>query len=105
MDSLIRDIRYTLTMMRRQRAFAATVLLTIALGVGMTTAVYSVVYGALLKPLPYPAAERFVRVWEDHPGGATITGDRWISNRTFYAWTAGAKTIDVLGGYRTAEYT
>jgi len=37
----------------------------------------------LLRPLPYPAADRLIRVWEEHPGGSPIVCDRWITNRTF----------------------
>jgi predicted permease len=105
MESLARDLRYALTIMARNRGFAATTLLTLALGIGMTTAVFSVVHGVLLKPLPYPGADRLVRVWEEHPGGTPITTDRWISNRTFHAWTERGRTLDVLGGYGTYEST
>jgi hypothetical protein len=62
MERLLQDIRYALTMMRRNKAFTAASLLTLALGIGATTAVFSVVYGVLLRPLPYPEAERLVRV-------------------------------------------
>jgi len=79
----MRDVRYALTTMRRNKAFAAAGLLTLALGIGATTAVFSVVYGVLLRPLPYPAADRLIRVWEEHPGGSPIVCDRWITNRTF----------------------
>ena len=48
--------------------FTAAVVATIALGVGGTTAVFSVIYGVLIRPLPYPEPERLVRLWEVHPG-------------------------------------
>src|SRR6058998_1846184 len=105
MDTLRQDVRYALAMMRRNKTFAAAGLLTLALGIGATTAVFSVVYGVLLRPLPYPSADRLVRVWEEHPGGAPIVNARWISNRTYYAWTEHPRTIDVLGGYRAFETT
>jgi putative ABC transport system permease protein len=105
MDAFIRDVRYALTTMRRNRGFAAAGLLTLALGIGATTAVFSVVYGVLLRPLPYPSADRRVRVWEEYPGGSPIVRERWISNHTFYAWMERPRTIDVLGGYGTYEYT
>ena len=66
MDTLIRDVGYALTMMRRNKGFAAAGLLTLALGIGATTAVFSVVYGVLLRPLPYPNADRLVRLSEEH---------------------------------------
>jgi len=66
MDTLIRDVGYALTMMRRNKGFAAAGLLTVALGIGATTAISSVVYGVLLRPLPYPNADRLVRLSEEH---------------------------------------
>ena len=79
--------RYGLRMMRRHPSFTVSALLTLALGIGATSTVFSVVYGVLLRPLPYPAAERLVRVWEEHPGGTTMGAERWISNRTYWAWS------------------
>jgi putative ABC transport system permease protein len=103
---LLQDARHALTMMRRNKAFTAAGLLTMALGIGATTAAFSIVYGVLLRPLPYPGADRFVRVWEEHPGGTpAVAGSRWITNRTYYAWTDHPQTIDVLGGYGSYETT
>ena len=82
MHTLLQDARYALAMMRRNKGFTAAGLLTLALGIGATTAALSMVYGVLLRPRPYPAADRFVRVWEEHPGGTPVGGSRWISNRT-----------------------
>ena len=66
METLLQDIRYACAMMRRNTGFTTAGLLTLALGIGATTAVFSVVYGVLLRPLPYPAAERLVRLSEEH---------------------------------------
>jgi hypothetical protein len=70
MDSLIADVKYTLTSMRRDRGFAAAALATLALGIGATTAVFSVVYGVLLRPLPHPDSARLVRRRADIVGAA-----------------------------------
>jgi len=70
MDTLLQDARYALAMMRRNKGFSAAGLLTLALGIGATTAVFSVVYGVLLRPLPYPAADRLVRVRPSAPAAA-----------------------------------
>lgn len=103
METLLQDVRFAVAMMRRNPGFTTAGLLTLALGIGATTAVFSIVYGILLRPLPYPAADRLVRVWEEHRGGAALGGSRWISNRTYYAWSERPRTIDVLGGYGSSE--
>jgi predicted permease len=105
MDSLIQDVRYALATLRRNPGFALAGLLTLALGIGATTAVYSVLHGVLLKPLPYPNPERLVRLWEEHPGGTTAAGQRWLSHRTYYAWLERSSTLDAAGGYARYEYT
>src|SRR4030095_12342246 len=56
---------------RRARGFSAIVLLTLALGIGATTAMFSVVRGVLLRPLPFPDAERVVRLWPGNPKAGT----------------------------------
>jgi len=99
------DVRYAIRTFRRSPGFAIASLLTLTLGIGATTAVFSVVYGVLLRPLPYPGADRLVRVWEEHPPGVTANGNRWITNRTFFAWRDHARIIDILGGFANTETT
>jgi putative ABC transport system permease protein len=86
MDRLLQDIRYTVTMLRRNKGFTAAALLTLALGVGATTAVFSVIYGVLLRPLPFPEAVRLVRLSEEHPGARSPLRDALLSNLT--PWSA-----------------
>ena len=64
MDTLVRDIRSALRRLSAQRAFAVSALLPLALGIGANTAMFSVVNGLLLRPLPFPDADRIVRVGE-----------------------------------------
>ncbi len=68
LGSVWRDVRSTLRGLRRSPGFAAATLLTLALGIGATTTVFSVVNGVLLKPLPYADADRLVGVWLRAPG-------------------------------------
>jgi predicted permease len=56
------DIRYALRLLTRQRAMSILIIMTLALGIGATTAMFSVINGVLLRPLPYPGAERIVSV-------------------------------------------
>ena len=91
--------------MRRAPALTATVLVTFALGIGSTTAVFSVVHGMLLRPLPYADPERLVQLWEEHPGGTPMANLRRLSNRTAAAWLQDPKTIETLGAYYANELT
>jgi predicted permease len=62
--TLIADVRYAARQLRRNPAFAAVSVLTLALGIGASTAIFSVVYGVLLRPLPYPDSNRIMAVFE-----------------------------------------
>jgi predicted permease len=64
--SALQEIRVAVRTLRARPAFAATALLTLALGIGANTAVFSVVHGIVLKPLPYAAPDRLVGLWPDH---------------------------------------
>jgi putative ABC transport system permease protein len=64
LESLWADVRYGLRALRRNPGFAAVAILTLALGIGATTAIFSVVYGVLLRPLPYADSSRIMAVFE-----------------------------------------
>jgi putative ABC transport system permease protein len=67
MDTLLRDLRFALRTLRRRRAFTLIAVATMALGIGAATAIFSVVNGVLLRPLPFPDAGRLVAVWQTFP--------------------------------------
>src|ERR1051326_2249162 len=62
--NVVSDCRYALRQVRKNPGFTAIALITLALGVGMTTAIFSVVYGVLLRPLPYRNPDRVITVFE-----------------------------------------
>ncbi|HUJ40992.1 MAG TPA: hypothetical protein VLW54_10625, partial [Candidatus Acidoferrales bacterium] len=67
MDTLWQDVRNGLRSLLRYRSYSLVVLLTLALGIGANTAIFSVVNGVLLRPLPYPDRDRLVMIWECSP--------------------------------------
>jgi putative ABC transport system permease protein len=105
-DDLRRDLRHAARNLRRTPGLTIAVALTIALGVGASTTMFSVVYGVLLRPLPYPEPDRLVRVWELNAGATTIQpGMQWLSNVSYYAWSEGGKTIDAIGTFSSSDRT
>lgn len=105
MDTLVKDVRYAFATARRGMAFSLAAVLTLALGVGATTAVFSVIDGVLLRPLPYPSPDRLVRLYEEYPGAATPLRDRLLSNLTFYAWLdRGSQTLAGIAAYDGRQY-
>jgi ABC-type antimicrobial peptide transport system permease subunit len=64
MDGFTHDLRYALRVLAKSRIYTSVSVLTLLLGIGASTAIFSVVYGVLLRPLPYPKPNQIVRVWE-----------------------------------------
>ncbi len=68
-EAIFQDLRYAARGLAKSPGFSALVILTLALGIGATTAIFSVVYGVLLRPLPFPNPDRLVAIWEvNHRG-------------------------------------
>ena len=70
MHTFLQDLRFAIRALRRTPGFALAAVLTLALGIGATTTIFTVVNGVLLRPLPYPGADRIANIWNDFGVGA-----------------------------------
>jgi putative ABC transport system permease protein len=95
-------LRYAFRALRRDTAFSATVVLILAVGIGATTAIFSVVKAVLLDPLPYADAGRLVRVWESSPSRGVA--ESAVSVPTFEDWRRGQSSFDQLAASEMATF-
>ena len=102
-DALI-DLRVAARMLLAAPGFAAVVVLTMALSIGATTTLFSLSYGVLMRPLPWPDADRVVRVFETR-GGRSPRVPWTVSNGTYLAWAEHPTTIEEIGGWFASRPT
>ncbi len=98
MQTLFRDIRYAARSLRRSPAFTATVVMTLALGVGVTTAIFSCVYAILLQSLPFEDAGRIIALSETHP---QITGGIEATYPDYEDWKTQQHSFTQIAAYST----
>jgi len=102
MESFIQDLRFGARMLMKNPGFTLIAVLTLALGVGANTAIFSVVNAVLLRPLPYSEPDRLVQVWETNPR-ANRWGD-WVSYPDFRDWRERNTVFDEIGACRTLAF-
>ena len=98
---MIKDVRYAFRALVRRPGFTAVAVITLALGIGANTAIFSVVYGVLLRPLDYPQAERLVALRETN---ALKQPDAQIAPGNFLEWQRQSTVFSDLAAYRTVSY-
>lgn len=103
MGSLARDVRFALRALRKSPGFTAVALLTLALGIGANTAIFSVVDAVLLSPLPYPQPERLVAVLQTLP--AKGVWNAGLSYLNFSDFAREAHAFEGLAAVRLHDYT
>ncbi|HET7130929.1 MAG TPA: ABC transporter permease, partial [Gammaproteobacteria bacterium] len=100
METLTRSARHVIRGLMKSRSFTATALLTLAIGIGASTAVFSVIDGVLLRPLAYPDADRLVSIKHVAPGApgiASASGDLLPSVSMFLTYAAENRSFDSMG--------
>jgi len=98
MTALLADLRFAVRQLIRRPGFATLVVFTLALGTGAATAIFSIVDGVLLRPLPFPEPGRLVALCETHP---TIEGYCANSPPDVEDWAARSRTMVTFGLART----
>jgi putative ABC transport system permease protein len=94
-ETLLRDVRHALRRLRRTPAFTAAVLLTLALGIGATTAIFGVIDSILIRPLAYPHADALVGIWHTQP--ASRTGITNCSPSMYFTYREQNRTFQQFG--------
>ena len=96
MQALFQDVRYAIRMLAKNPAFTLVAVLTLALGIGANTAIFSVVQNVLLRPLPYPEADRLFEISNSYPPNLPKIG---LSPGDYADWAREATTISAMGAY------
>src|SRR5215469_2844136 len=94
-DGLYQDVRYGLRMLAKNPGFTGVAVLTLALGIGANTAIFSVVESVLLRPLPYDHPESLVEIWNTYAGFQPVG----LSPGDYADWHRQAKSFSAMGAY------
>ena len=96
METLLQDIRYALRTLRHSRGFTAVAVITLALGIGANTAMFSIVNAVLLRPVPYPEPERLLKLYTSMPQFRQAS----VSYPNFLDWQRRSRSFDLMAAYR-----
>ena len=101
-SDVLQDVRYAARLLMRSPGFTLAAILMLALGIGATTAIFSIVDAVLLKPLPYPAADRLMAVWETDRDSGTMREPAAVPD--FIDFRSHSKAFESFGGIIAAEF-
>ena len=99
-ESLMQDLRFALRMLRKSPGFTAVAVLTLALGIGANTAIFSVVNGVLLRPLPYADPNGLISIQEQGPGSGNSA-----NYPDFFDWQSQNHSFGSMATYHSSEFT
>ena len=103
MTNTLQDLRYAARALRKSLGFTAIAALTLALGVGVTTAIFSVVNAVMLRPLPFTEPDRLVRIWENNVERGWPTFG--VSHPNFLDWRSQSRALESLAATNNAGFT
>ncbi|HMX28385.1 MAG TPA: ABC transporter permease, partial [Blastocatellia bacterium] len=103
MQTLFQDLRYGVRMLLKKPGFTLIAIVTLALGIGANTAIFSVVNAVLLRPLPYAEPERLVSLWETSRKNPAANSS--VSYPNFYDWRAQSQSFERMASYYTGSAT
>lgn len=98
MDRLAQDVRFAARLLWKDKGFSSTTILTLALCVAANVAIFAVVHGVLLKPLPFPEPERLVTLYNSYPGAGVVRASNGVPD--YFDRLAGVPAFERLAMYR-----
>ncbi|HKP82789.1 MAG TPA: ABC transporter permease [Pyrinomonadaceae bacterium] len=98
MESLLGDIRYALRNLLRRPGFTLIAVVTLAVGIGANTAIFSAIHALLLKPLPFPELDRVVAIWDKFPSRGVMHNEVTVAN--YLDWKSQTQSFEQLALYR-----
>src|SRR6185503_8999290 len=104
-DEMFQDLRYGGRMLLKHKAFTAVAILTLAVGIGANTAIFSVVNATLLRPPPYKNPDRLVMVWGTNPGGYGWRGKSGFSGPSFIDYQEQNQAFERMATFNGAGFT